>query len=135
MQSEQFSDLQFIQYFKGFELLRQWTMKHHSLVVDFSNLDFENIETEILTDEAKEKEETEADAIVEKDSVGRTLLEEKMLMNLLYPLHCRYTSFLFLFLFCWKTMVAPLFCGFSFYFRTSFYFLEHLLPLGFKAFV
>ena len=45
MQSEQFFDLQFIQYFKGFELLRRWTMKHHSLVVDFSNLDFEKIGT------------------------------------------------------------------------------------------
>ena len=54
MQSEQFWDLQFIQYFKGFELLRRWTMKHHSLVVDFSYLDFEKIDTEILADEAKE---------------------------------------------------------------------------------
>ena len=29
-------------------------MKHHNLVVDFSNLDFEKIDTEILIDEAKE---------------------------------------------------------------------------------
>ena len=34
-------------------------MKHHSLVVDFSGLDFEKIDTEILEDEAKEQEETE----------------------------------------------------------------------------
>ena len=33
-------------------------MKHHSLVVDFSNLDFEKIDTEILVDKAKELEET-----------------------------------------------------------------------------
>ena len=59
-QSEQFSDLQFIQYFKGFELLRRWMMKHHSLAVDFSNLDFETIDTEILADEAKEQEEVAA---------------------------------------------------------------------------
>lgn len=54
MQLEQFSNLQFIQYFKGFELLQRWTMKHHSLVMDFSNLDFKKIDIEILTDEAKE---------------------------------------------------------------------------------
>ena len=46
-------------------------MKHHNLVVDFSNLDFEKIDTKILTDETKEQEETEVDAIVEKDSAGK----------------------------------------------------------------
>ena len=71
MQLEQFSDLQFIQYFKGFELPWRWMMKHHNLVVDFSNLDFEKIDTKILTDETKEQEETEVDAIVKKDSAGK----------------------------------------------------------------
>lgn len=33
-------------------------MKHHSLAIDFSNLDFEKIDTEILANEAKELEET-----------------------------------------------------------------------------
>jgi len=60
MKSEQFSDLHFIQYFKGFELLCRWMMKHHSLVIDLSNLDFEKIDIEILADEAKELEETNA---------------------------------------------------------------------------
>ena len=55
-----------MQYFKGFELLRQWTMKHHSLVVDFSSLDFEKIDTKILKDEAKEREEAES-GVMEKD--------------------------------------------------------------------
>ena len=64
MKSEHFFDLKFIQYFKGFELLRRWTMKHHSLVVDFSNLNFEKIDTEILTDEAKELEETDTAAAI-----------------------------------------------------------------------
>ena len=64
MQSEKFSDLQFIQYFKGFELLRRWTMNHNSLVVDFSNLDFEKINIEVLADKAKELEETSVTAIV-----------------------------------------------------------------------
>ena len=53
-QSDKFSDLQFIQYFKGFELLCRWTMKHHSFVVDFSNLEFEKIDTEVFAKEAKE---------------------------------------------------------------------------------
>nr|POE67183.1 hypothetical protein CFP56_54130 [Quercus suber] len=55
-ESEEFLDLQFIQYFKGFELLRRWTMKHHSTAVNFSNLDFEKIDTEILKYESKEPE-------------------------------------------------------------------------------
>nr|POF05561.1 hypothetical protein CFP56_18074 [Quercus suber] len=77
MQSKQFSDLQLIQYFKSFELLRRWMMKHHNLVVDFSNLDFEKIDNEILIDEAKEQEETEADAAVEKDSAGKDTIGGK----------------------------------------------------------
>jgi len=35
-------------------------MKHHSLAMDFSNLDFETIDTEILANEAKEQEEATA---------------------------------------------------------------------------
>ena len=46
-----------MQYFKGFKLLRRWTMKHHSSAVDFSGLDFEKFDAEILEDEAKEQEE------------------------------------------------------------------------------
>ena len=58
MKSKHFSDLQFIQYYKCFELFCKWTMKHHNQVVDFSNLDFEAIDTKVLADEAKEQEET-----------------------------------------------------------------------------
>ena len=54
--SDHFSDLQFIQYYKGFELLCRWMMKYHNQAVDFSNLDFEAIDTEILADEAREQE-------------------------------------------------------------------------------
>ena len=74
--SYEFSDLQFIQYFKGFELLHRWTMKHHSLAVDFLSFDFEKIDTEILADEAKDQEETKADAM-EKDLVGKEVTEGK----------------------------------------------------------
>nr|POE62640.1 hypothetical protein CFP56_74183 [Quercus suber] len=53
----------FEQYFKGSKLFRLWMMKHHSHVADFANLDFEAIDTEILADEANEKEgETIAEA-------------------------------------------------------------------------
>ena len=57
LKSEHFFDLQFIQYYKGFELLRRWMMKHHNQAVDFSNLNFETINTKILANEAKEQEE------------------------------------------------------------------------------
>ena len=76
-QSEEFFDLQFVQYFKGFELLRQWMMKHHSLAVNFSGLDFEKIDMEILEDEAKEQEETESGAM-EKDRVTEKDVDESV---------------------------------------------------------
>ena len=74
-QSEEFSDLQFMQYFKGFELPRRWTMKHHNLAVDFFGFDFEKIDTEILEDEAKEQEEAGLGAL-EKDKVAEKDINE-----------------------------------------------------------
>ena len=56
LESDHISNMQFKQYFKGFELLRHWMMKHHSLVVDFANLDLEVVDIEILADEANERE-------------------------------------------------------------------------------
>ena len=76
-QLDEFLYLQFIQYFKGFELLCRWTMKHHSLVVDFSNLDFKKIDTEVLADKAKEQEETKTSAAMEKDLIGKDVVEGK----------------------------------------------------------
>lgn len=68
LESNRFSDLQFVQYFKGFELLHRWMMKHHNQVADFLNLDFEAIDIKILTNETKEKEgEVVATVIVEGD--------------------------------------------------------------------
>nr|POE82781.1 hypothetical protein CFP56_19693 [Quercus suber] len=54
--SDRFYDIQFEQYFKGFELFLQWMMKHHSHVTDFPSLNFEAIDNEILADKANEKE-------------------------------------------------------------------------------
>ena len=63
LESDCFSNMQFEQYFKGFELLYRWMMKHYSHVANFVNLDFEAIDTEILANEANEKEgETIAEA-------------------------------------------------------------------------
>lgn len=45
-------------------------MKHHSLVVDFSNHDFEKIDTEILADKAKELEETSVTTVVRGRDIG-----------------------------------------------------------------
>ena len=56
LESDRFSDMQFKQYFKGFKLLCRWVMKHHSHVANFANLDFEAVDTEILANEANEKE-------------------------------------------------------------------------------
>nr|POE87129.1 hypothetical protein CFP56_68874 [Quercus suber] len=67
LESDCFSDLQFIQYFKGFELLHRWMMKHHNQVADFANLNFEAIDIEILTDETKEKEDETVADVAEGD--------------------------------------------------------------------
>ena len=68
LESDYFSDIQLKQYFKGFELLCKWMMKHQSHVADFASLDFEAIDIEILANEANEKEgETIAEAT---DAVG-----------------------------------------------------------------
>ena len=50
-------------------------MKHHSLAVDFSNLDFKKIDTEILEDEAKEQEKAKLGAM-EKDQVAEKDIDE-----------------------------------------------------------
>ena len=84
-QSDEFSDLQFIQYFKGFEILCRWTMKHHSLAVDFSNLDFEKIGIKVLADEAKKQEETETGVVMEKDLAGKDVVEGKDTDELAIP--------------------------------------------------
>ena len=63
LEFDRFFDIQFKQYFMGFELLRWWMIKHHSHVADFANLDFKAIDTEILADKTNEKEgETIAEA-------------------------------------------------------------------------
>ena len=60
-------------------------MKHHSLAVDFSNLEFEKIDIEILADKAKEQEEAKVDAM-EKDPAGKEVTEGKDIDESTVPL-------------------------------------------------
>ena len=61
LEFDRFSDMQFEQYFKGFELLCRWMMKHHSHVA------------EILANKANEKDgETIAEATKVVEGEGAT---------------------------------------------------------------
>ena len=42
---EHYSDLLFHRYFKGFEFLRRWMLKHQGEAIDFSSLDFETVDS------------------------------------------------------------------------------------------
>ena len=55
-ESEHYSNLLFTQYFKGFELLRRWMLKHQGEAIDLSTLDFEAVDIKMIANEAKEKE-------------------------------------------------------------------------------
>ena len=111
-------------------------MKHHSLAVDFSGLDFEKIDTKILEDEAKEQEEAEPGAM-EKDKVAKKEIDESavptswfhppffFLRTMGSPLYfwgflTNNGCLLVLRLLFWQTMVASLFLG---------YYLEQFLAL------
>ena len=73
LEFDRFFDIQFKQYFMGFELLHWWMIKHHSHVVDFANLDFKAIDTKILADKTNEKEgETTAEATEVVEGEGAT---------------------------------------------------------------
>ena len=74
--SNHFSDLQFIQYYKGFELLCRWMMKNHNQAVDFSNLNFEAIDTKIHANEAREQEAVAATAVVDVTVVGEDTADD-----------------------------------------------------------
>lgn len=43
------------EFFKGFELLWRWMMKHHFEANDYSDLDFEAIHKEMMADEDLEE--------------------------------------------------------------------------------
>lgn len=53
--SEAFGIITFDEFFKDFELLRRCKMKHHSEAVNYSDLDFEAINKEMIADEEAEQ--------------------------------------------------------------------------------
>ena len=50
-ESEAFGIITFDQFFKGFELWQRWTLKHLFTAIDYSDLDFEAIDKEIMANE------------------------------------------------------------------------------------
>ncbi|KAK9998118.1 hypothetical protein SO802_017721 [Lithocarpus litseifolius] len=46
-----FGIITFDEFFKGFKLWQRWTMKHLSTTIDYSNLDFEGIDKEMMANE------------------------------------------------------------------------------------
>ena len=60
-QTEEYNTVLFSWYFKGFELLRRYFMKHPS-GVDLENVDLKEVDKEMATDEAAQSSTTETDA-------------------------------------------------------------------------
>lgn len=69
LSSKTYSIATFDEYFKGFELLQQWTMKHHTKF-DYSNIEFKAIDKEIMADEAVEQARANEQAGVEGGDEG-----------------------------------------------------------------
>ena len=66
-QTEEYSTVLFSWYFKGFELLRRYLVKHPT-GVDLPNLDLEVVDQEMATDEAAQSFAPEGDAPVTDDA-------------------------------------------------------------------
>nr|POE46779.1 hypothetical protein CFP56_42811 [Quercus suber] len=69
LSSKTYSIATFDEYFKGFELLQQWTMKHHT-EFNYSNIEFKAIDKEIMVDEAIEQARANEQAGVEGGEEG-----------------------------------------------------------------
>ena len=61
-QTEEYTTVLFSWYFKGFELLRRYFIKHPS-GVDLEKLDLEEVDKEMAADEAAQSSATETDAL------------------------------------------------------------------------
>ena len=60
-QTEEYNTVLFSWYYKGFELLRRYFIKHPT-GVDLKNLDLEEVDKEMATDEASQSTAPEGDA-------------------------------------------------------------------------
>lgn len=69
--SDAFLTITFDEFFKGFELLRRWMMKHHSKAIDYFDLNFEDIHKEMMANEDTER--ANADGQEEGGGVGESL--------------------------------------------------------------
>ena len=61
-QTEEYNTILFTWYFKGFELLRRYFIKH-PFGVDLEKLDLEEVDKEMTTNEAAKSSTTETDAL------------------------------------------------------------------------
>ena len=68
-QTEEYNTVLFSQYFKGFELLRRYFIKHPS-GVDLEKLDLEEVDKEMAADEATQSSAAETDAFENAPETG-----------------------------------------------------------------
>ena len=104
LKSKRFSDLQFIQYYKGFELLRRWTMKHHSQAVDFSNLTLRPLILRFFL--MKPRSKRKLLSLLLEGMVLLRLDQRRKVTRTRLSMHPEETSYLFIF---FETLVASLF--------------------------
>ena len=71
---EIYSIVTFDDYFKSFELLRRWTMKHH-LEVYYSSIDFKAIDKEMMTDEAAKQAQANEQVWVRGEGLENVLVD------------------------------------------------------------
>lgn len=57
--SQAFDIITFGEFFKGFELLQRWMIKHHFEDVDYSDMDLEAIDKEMMVDREIEQSRVE----------------------------------------------------------------------------
>ena len=79
-QTEEYSTVLFSWYFKGFELLRRYLVKHPTNV-DLLNLDLEVVDQEIAADEAAQSLAPEGDTPADSLPSGDTLAVDDLLTN------------------------------------------------------
>lgn len=68
--SEAFRIIAFDECFKGFKLLRGWMVKQHTVVVNYSDLDFEAVHKDMVADEDAERARADKQVGVEGERPG-----------------------------------------------------------------
>ena len=73
-QTEEYNTILFSWYFKGFELLRRYFIKHPS-GVDLEKLDLEEVDKEMAADKAAQSSVTETDAPENAPEIGGAIAD------------------------------------------------------------